>query len=112
MSLLNSEEYIVESSVMKLISEKLRISFLALQRLCFNFVCSSKEQKQFIHFGIGNGKTMLCVSLGIHFVLKEKKPVFIIGKSNYLVLRDEKNFEKLISSFKINVNVNQNSPYE
>ena len=45
------------------------------------------------NFGIGNGKTLICAALAAFYALTENNPVIILGKSEHLVLRDEKNFE-------------------
>ncbi|KEJ82674.1 hypothetical protein OXYTRIMIC_191 [Oxytricha trifallax] len=68
------------------------------------------ELKVYFHqFWVGNGKTLLCSTYAILLAQQYKEPVFVIGKNEHLVLRDEKNFEKLIISSSLNVNVNQYS---
>jgi hypothetical protein len=63
----------------------------------------------FISFGMGNGKTLLCVAIAIIFAKLRKIPVFIIGKNAHLVLRDSKKFEQLILSMGLKTNTNQYS---
>jgi preprotein translocase subunit SecA len=63
----------------------------------------------FISFGMGNGKTLLCVAIAIIFAKLRGVPVFIIGKNAHLVLRDSKKFEQLILSMGLKTNTNQYS---
>ena len=60
----------------------------------------------FINFGIGNGKTLIATILGILLANKYKEPVVILSKYDHLVLRDQKKYSKLISSFGLATNIN------
>lgn len=81
----------------------------ASQLLCLNFILENIEANQFIKFGIGNGKTLLSVTLAILLATEKKKSVFIVSKNDHLVQRDIKKYEQLIQSMKLNANLNQSS---
>ncbi|KEJ83066.1 Helicase conserved C-terminal domain containing protein [Oxytricha trifallax] len=96
-----------DSRQMLRLQQILGFKFLTLQRLCINYLLWEDTQYSFINFGVGNGKTLLCSTLA---ALKSKllqKIVFVVGKNEHLVLRDEKKFESIITSLGLNVNVNQ-----
>lgn len=46
-----------------------------------------------MQFGIGNGKTLLSITLAVLIAIETKKSVFIISKNEHLVQRDIKKYE-------------------
>ncbi|KEJ82837.1 hypothetical protein OXYTRIMIC_444 [Oxytricha trifallax] len=108
---LNSDsEQVLDFSQIILVANGIFISVTLKALLEFSNVV---ELKVYFHqFWVGNGKTLLCSTYAILLAQQYKEPVFVIGKNEHLVLRDEKNFEKLIISSpqqSLNVNVNQYS---
>ena len=58
---------------------------------------------------MGNGKTLVGVSIAIILAKLRNIPVFIIAKNGHLVLRDSKKFEQLILLMGLKTNTNQYS---
>lgn len=94
-------------ATMSFIQEHLRFKFHLIQGLCLNYLTTFQKRYEFLQFGIGNGKTLLCVVMALYYAKKSNSPVLIIGRNEYLVLRDCKKFSPLISSLGLESNVNQ-----
>jgi hypothetical protein len=91
------------------IQDLLKFSFHYVQKLCLGYLSYNNDKRQFIQFGIGNGKTLLCFALGINFAKSTGASVFIIGKNEHLVLRDQKKYEGIIAKFGLLTNFNDYS---
>ncbi|KEJ82417.1 hypothetical protein OXYTRIMIC_509 [Oxytricha trifallax] len=104
------ESHVSQNEGIQAIEKLLGFSFLTLQRLCLKFVLRSQQRCVFLNFGIGNGQTLFCASLAVLLALQLNKSCIIIGKSDYLLLRDEKRFQNMIIGSELNVNYNQFEP--
>jgi hypothetical protein len=56
--------------------------------MCINYLIYNDSRYNFINFGIGNGKTLLCVIIAILWSIHKKENVFIISKFDHLAIRD------------------------
>ncbi|KEJ82485.1 Protein translocase subunit SecA [Oxytricha trifallax] len=96
----------MSNQVLKL-QQIIGFDFLSLQKLALNYLLWEDSKFSFINIGVGNGKTLLCSTLAALYAKSSQLPVFIIGKNDHLILRDEKRFEQLVTSLSLNINVNQ-----
>src|ERR1700722_9537042 len=77
--------------------------------MCLNYLMRKSYKYAFINFGIGNGKTLLATSLAIATAIDLQKTVFILGKNEHLIFRDQKRFEPMIRKMGLNTNLNDYS---
>ncbi|KEJ82377.1 hypothetical protein OXYTRIMIC_535 [Oxytricha trifallax] len=101
------ENQLIKSESLGKLEGLLGFQFLSLQKLCINYSLHDAKPYQFYNFGIGNGKTLLCATLAILLTNDNQKSTIIIGKNDYLVLRDEKRFSDVIIKSGLNINYNQ-----
>ena len=67
------------------LQQNLGFKLYSSQILCINYICDNLQASHLIHFGIGNGKTLISIVLAILIALKTKLSVIIIGKNEHLV---------------------------
>lgn len=75
------------------VQELLGFKLYASQLLCINYIFENLNANHFIQFGIGNGKTLLSITLAVLIAIETKKSVFIVSKNEHLVQRDIKKYE-------------------
>ncbi|KEJ82814.1 Protein translocase subunit secA [Oxytricha trifallax] len=90
----------------KKLEEHLGFSLLP-QTLCINYLMQCQSSRAFVNFGMGNGKTLMCICIATHLAQSTQTPVFIVGKNDHLVLRDEKTYQSTITGMGIRVNVGE-----
>lgn len=73
------------SSELEKLQQVLGFNHYCSQVMCINYILSSLQENHLMHFGIGNGKTLICLTLAILIARTKMCPVFIIGKNEHLV---------------------------
>lgn len=76
------------------------------QILCINYIIDNVKLNHLINFGIGNGKTLLCISLAILLAKTNNHSVFVVSKNEHLVQRDFVKYEKIIKGLGLSANLN------
>jgi preprotein translocase subunit SecA len=101
-----AEERLSVDASMESLQQVLGFKLYSSQVLCINYLMSNPLVNHLVHFGIGNGKTLLCISLAVLLANKLAQSVFIVSKNEHLVQRDFKKYQRLIKSMNLNANLN------
>jgi preprotein translocase subunit SecA len=75
--------------------------------MCISYVLQHLDERcQFLNFGIGNGKSLLCTSIAI--ILRKIQPnnVIILNSSEYLTYRDYHKFKDCIDNCGLRCSLN------
>ena len=99
------------TSKVKGLLEKIEDSFQGkfhfLQQMCIQYVLQHLEERcQFLNFGIGNGKSLLCTTLAIILKKISTNNVIILNTSEYLTYRDYHKFKDCIDSCELRCSLN------
>ncbi|CDW82389.1 UNKNOWN [Stylonychia lemnae] len=106
-SLKNDQDKLEASLTLERLQKHLGFKLYESQILCMNYIQSYLKSNHFIQFGIGNGKTLLSITLAIMISIDTQNSVFIVSKNEHLVQRDIKKYESLIQKMNLNCNLNQ-----
>ena len=96
------------SHLLKTIEGNFKGKFHFLQLLCLQYVLQNLDERcQFLNFGIGNGKSLICSTLAIIIKSVCDKSVIILNKNEYLTYRDYSKFKDCIEQCDLNCSYNK-----